>query len=169
MRFAPLRLFGGPMPKKPTAQDAQLLLQLYHIRQETEMRKARHWWLVDFWPESPGDYLKIEMARKTRESNWLRQVVSYWGMAASFVLHHTLSESVFLEQTFSGEMFVVFAKVRPFLKELRKKTLTPDLMRNIEKVILGSPGGRKRLKEVAKRIARRKLLAQTPAKKTRKT
>lgn len=157
------------MPKKPTAQDAQLLLQLYLIRQETEMRKARHWWLVDFWPESPEDYLKIEMARRTRENNWLRQVVSYWGMAASFVLHHTLSERAFLEPTFSGEMFVVFAKVRPFLKVLRKKTLTPDLMRNIEKVIMGSKASRERLKQVTKRVARRKILARTPAEKTKKT
>lgn len=157
------------MPKKPTAQDAQLLLQLYLIRQETEMRKARHWWLVDFWPERPEDYLKIEMARRTRENNWLRQVVSYWGMAASFVLHHTLSERAFLEPTFSGEMFVVFAKVRPFLKVLRKKTLTPDLMRNIEKVIMGSKASRERLKQVTKRVARRKILARTPAEKTKKT
>jgi hypothetical protein len=157
------------MPKKPTAQDAQLLLQLYLIRQETEMRKARHWWLVDFWPESPEDYLKIEMARRTRENNWLRQVVSYWGMAASFVLNHTLSERAFLEPTFSGEMFVVFAKVRPFLKVLRKKTLTPDLMRNIEKVIMGSKASRERLKQVTKRVARRKILARTPAEKTKKT
>jgi hypothetical protein len=157
------------MPKKPTAQDAQLLLQLYLIRQETEMRKARHWWLVDFWPESPEDYLNIEMARRTRENNWLRQVVSYWGMAASFVLHHTLSERAFLEPTFSGEMFVVFAKVRPFLKVLRKKTLTPDLMRNIEKVIMGSKASRERLKQVTKRVARRKILARTPAEKTKKT
>lgn len=157
------------MPKKPTAQDAQLLLQLYLIRQETEMRKARHWWLVDFWPERPEDYLNIEMARRTRENNWLRQVVSYWGMAASFVLHHTLSERAFLEPTFSGEMFVVFAKVRPFLKVLRKKTLTPDLMRNIEKVIMGSKASRERLKQVTKRVARRKILARTPAEKTKKT
>jgi hypothetical protein len=63
----------------------------------------------------------VERARRNRESNRLRQVISYWGMAASFELQGTLSESVFLEQTFSGEMFVSYAKVRPFLKELRGK------------------------------------------------
>jgi hypothetical protein len=110
------------MAKKATAQDARLILQLYHLRQESEMRKARQWWLIDFWPEAANDYLQVETARRTRESNWLRQVVSYWGMAASFVLHGTLSESVFLEPAFSGEMFVIYAKVRPFLKELRKIT-----------------------------------------------
>src|ERR1700676_246182 len=126
------------MPKKPTSQDARLILQLYHLRREVEMRKARHWWLADFWPRDARDYLKVENARRTKESNWLRQVVTYWGMAASFVLHDTLSQKVFLEATFYGEMFVIFAKVRPFLHELRYKTLNPDLMRNIEKVILRS-------------------------------
>ena len=32
------------MAKKPTAADAQLILQLYDLRREAEMRKARNWW-----------------------------------------------------------------------------------------------------------------------------
>jgi hypothetical protein len=79
-------------------------------------------------------------------------------MAASFVLHGTLSESVFLEPAFSGEMFVIYAKVQPFLKELRKITLNPDLMRNIETVILGSETARERLKQVSKRVERRRKI-----------
>jgi len=154
------------MPKKPTSQDARLILQLYHLRREVEMRKARHWWLVDFWPRDARDYLKVENARRTKESNWLRQVVTYWGMAASFVLHDTLSQKVFLEATFSGEMFVIFAKIRPLLHELRDKTLNPDLMRNIEKVILRSKTGRKRLRQISKRVElRRKMLARPAAPK----
>jgi hypothetical protein len=57
------------MPNKPTPQDARLILQLYHLRREAEMRKARHWWLADFWPRRASDYLKVETARRTRESN----------------------------------------------------------------------------------------------------
>jgi hypothetical protein len=156
------------MFKKATPQDARLILELYHLRREAQMRKARHWWLVDFWPENAGDYLKVEMARRTPESDWLRQVVTYWGMAASFVRHDTLSEKVFLDPSFSAEMFFVFAKVQPFLKELRQKTLNPDLMGNIEKVIMGSKTGRARLKQVAKRVARRRKSAGTKTKKGQK-
>jgi hypothetical protein len=141
------------MPRTPSPQDARLVLQLNHLRQEREMRKARHWWLADFWPQKPEDYLRVERARRTRERNWLKQVITYWGMAASFVLHGTLSERAFLKQTFSGEMFILFAKVYPFLKDLREKTLNPELMGNIEKVIMGSKTGRERLKQVAKRLA----------------
>ncbi len=71
------------MRKKRVTQDAQLLLQLDRLRKETEMRKARLWWLDQFWPKNAGDYLKIEMAHGTKESKWLRQVATYWGMAAN--------------------------------------------------------------------------------------
>ena len=41
------------MSKKATAADAQLILQLYDLRREAEMRKARAWWLAEFWPQLP--------------------------------------------------------------------------------------------------------------------
>lgn len=156
------------MPKQAASQDARLILELYRLRRETQMRKARHWWLSDFWPENAGDYLKVEMARKTPQSDWLRQVLSYWGMAASFVIHGTLSKKVFLDASFSTEMFFIFAKVQPFLRELRHKTLNPDLMGNIEKVIMESKTGRMRLKQVSKRVERRRKSQRAKTKKERK-
>jgi hypothetical protein len=156
------------MSKKATSQDARLILELYRLRRERQMRKARHWWLIDFWPQNAADYLKVEMARKAPQSDWLRQVVSYWGMAASFVIHGTLSEKVFLDGSFSTEMFFIFAKVQPFLKELRRKTLNPDLMGNIEKVIMESKTGRVRLKQVRKRVERRRKLQSAKTKQIRK-
>ena len=141
------------MRKKLTTQDAQLLLQLDRLRKEAEMRKARLWWLDRFWPKNAGDYLKIDMAHGTRESKWLRQVPTYWGMAASFVLDRTLSERAFLDPEFSREMFTIFSKVRPFIQELRKQTENPDFMGNVEKVILKSKGARERLRLESKRVS----------------
>ncbi len=60
----------------------------------------------------------------------MRQVGGYWEMAASLVLHGALNEDLFLEGSFSGEMFFIFAKVRPFLKELREKMQAPKLFGN---------------------------------------
>lgn len=141
------------MRKKRVTQDAQLLLQLDRLRKETEMRKARLWWLDQFWPKNAGDYLKIEMAHGTKESKWLRQVATYWGMAASFVLDSTLSERAFLNPEFSGEMFTIFSKVRPFVQELRKQTENPDFMGNVEKVILKSKDAREKLRLESKRVS----------------
>ncbi len=47
------------MPRKPTADDARLILELYNLRREPEMRKARQWWLTTFWPENADDFMKV--------------------------------------------------------------------------------------------------------------
>ena len=49
-------------------------------------------------------------------------------------------------------MFIVFAKVHPFLKELREKAGDPEMFGNIEKVITSSKYGRERLKFMLKRV-----------------
>jgi hypothetical protein len=130
-------------------QDTRLITQLERLRQEAEMRRARLWWHEEFWPRTAGDYLKIEMAHGTRENRWLRQVVTYWGMAASFVLDHTLSEKAFFRREFSEEMFAVFVKLQPFLKQLRQRMRDSEFMGNVEKVIFSSEMGRERLREAA--------------------
>ena len=140
------------MAKKPSASDAQLILKLYDLRREAEMRKARNWWLTEFWPRSADDFLKVAWAMGTQENNWQRQVGGYWGMAASFVLQGALNEELFLRPAFSGEMFVMFGKVHPFLKELREKVGDPEAFLDIEKVITRTKWGRDRLKFMLKRL-----------------
>jgi len=140
------------MSKKPSATDAQLIMQLYDLRREPEMRKARAWWLGEFWPESADDFLKVVWAMGSQENNWLRQVAGYWSMAASFVLQGALNEDLFLQPAVSGEMYFLLAKVHPFLEELREKMGDPQFFANIEKVISGSKFGRERLKFTLKRV-----------------
>ena len=36
------------MATKPTVEGARLILELYNLRREPEMRKARQWWLTNF-------------------------------------------------------------------------------------------------------------------------
>jgi hypothetical protein len=140
------------MAKKPTAADAHLILKLYDLRREPEMRKARSWWLNEFWPENADDFAKVARSMGTPENNWLRQVGGYWSMAASFVLHGVLSEELFVQPAVSGEMYFLLAKVHPFLKELRETMGDPHLFGNIEKVITKSKFGRERLKFTLKRV-----------------
>jgi hypothetical protein len=140
------------MAKKSTAADAQLILQLYDLRREAEMRKARHWWAAEFFPESADDVMKVAWAMGAQENNWFRQVAGYWGMAASLVLHGALNEELFLEPGVSGEMFLVFAKIHPFLKELREKLGDPAVFLNVEKVITRTKWGRNRLQFMLKRV-----------------
>jgi len=140
------------MAKKPTVADAQLILQLYDLRREAEMRKARHWWAAEFFPQTADEFLQVSWAMGTQENNWLRQVLGYWGMAASFVLTGVLNEELFLQPSFSGEMFLIFAKVRPILKELREKLGDQHAFRNLELVATRTKFGRERLQLLTKRV-----------------
>lgn len=140
------------MPKKPTTADAQVILQLYDLRREAEMRKARHWWISEFWPQTAEDFIKISSSFGTQQNNWLRQVSGYWSMAATFVLHGALNADLFLQPAVSGEMFIVFAKVQPFLKDLREKAGDAHMFANIEKVIMSSKFGRERIKFILQRV-----------------
>jgi hypothetical protein len=141
------------MRKRPLNQDAKLLLQLDRLRKEADMRKARLWWRDEFWPGNATDYLKIEAAHGRNESRWLRQVATFWGMATSLVLDGSLSEKALLNPELSQEMFTIFAKIHPFLKQLRKRTDNPNFMANVERFILNSKAARKRLPLEIQRLA----------------
>jgi hypothetical protein len=144
------------MSKKPTSADAQLILQLYDLRREAEIRKARNWWLVTFWPESAEDFMKVGSAMGTQENNWLRQAAGYWSMSASLVLSGAINQELFLDPSVSGEMFFIFAKVKPFLGELRTKMKNPRMFANIEKLITSTKQGREWLKYVEGQVAARR-------------
>ena len=139
-------------PERATAADAQVILQLYDLRRDTAMRKARHFISAEFWPEGAEDTLRIARSYPSEENTWLRQVTSYWEMAASFVLRGALHEGLFFDA--SGEMYCVYAKFRPFLAEIRQKL--PYFLLTVEKVIMNTPEGRSRLERLEKRLARRK-------------
>lgn len=146
---------------KATPADAQLILKLYDLRRETELRKARNWWLVTFWPQTADEVIKVASALGTQENNWFRQVAGYWDMAAAMVLHGSVNESLFIEGGISGEMFFLYAKLQPMLKELRQKMQSPGLFGNVERVVTGSKAARERLKMISGRVeARRKAIAE---------
>ncbi|MGA8103153.1 MAG: hypothetical protein WB869_13425 [Candidatus Acidiferrales bacterium] len=142
------------MPKKKmTHADAQLILQLYDLRREAELRKARNWVTGQFLPHSADDYLKVMSAFGTQENAWLRQVTTYWDMVAAIVLHGGLHEELFFAPGVgSNEMLFIFAKIYPFLKEIREKTQSPMAFAVVEKVINKSQSGRERFALTCKRV-----------------
>jgi hypothetical protein len=146
---------------KPTAADAELILKLYDLRREAELRKARHWWVVTFSPESADDFMKVSGAFGTPENNWLRQVMGYWGIAASLVNRGALNRELFLEPSFCGEMVLIYAKVKPFLKEVREKMKNPQFLMGIESLIMSSKNSREFLKRMEANLSARRK-AETP-------
>ncbi len=148
------------MPKKPTAEDAQVIMRLYDLRREPEMRKARSW-LAGFWPRNADDVIQVINAVNPQENAWFRQVSGYWDMAASFVLRGALNEGLFCDS--GGEMWFILSKVYPFLKEVREKAQTPYYFQRVEKVATRSKEGRERLHMMLKRAEVRRAAAAAKA------
>jgi hypothetical protein len=46
------------MPKRPTAEDAEIIMRLYDLRREAELRKARAWF-AGWWPRSADEIVQI--------------------------------------------------------------------------------------------------------------
>jgi hypothetical protein len=124
-------------------ESADLILKLYDLRREKTMRKARTW-MVGFNPESAQDVVNVLHGEN---GAYFRQVISYWDMAASLVLSGAIDEQMFDDA--NGEHVFHFAKIEPFLAELREmfgpfSRLAP----NLEKLITRSPDAKQRLEAV---------------------
>ena len=139
--------------------DAELILKLYDLRRETEMRKARTFLGFEFWPNSAEDFAKVTAPGSDANRYW-RQGISFWTMAAQLVLHGSLDESLFLDT--AGEMFFYFAKFKPFLADIRKTQ--PDTFKAIEMLINRSDAGKQQLAAFEQRVANAKARMQAAAK-----
>ena len=130
-------------------EEADLLLKLYDLRREKTMRIARDWFFLEFNPESIDEINSVFLGE---HSGHVRMVMTYWDMAAALVNQGAISKELFNET--NGEHIAVFAKVEPFLTELRAN-LNPQFLMNLEKLIDATPDGRQR---AAMARARAKLI-----------
>jgi hypothetical protein len=139
--------------------EAALVLRLYDLRREETMRTARNWYARDFHPESMADIEKVFFGE---HSGYLRMVASYWDMAAALVNNGAIGMQLFNET--NGEQFLVFGKLEPFLNEIRTG-FGPQFLKNLEKLIDATPGGRERAANTRERMkAMRARFAATQAK-----
>lgn len=145
------------------AADAQALMQLYDLRRETEMRKARVWFGAEFNPTSVEDAMAVITDMRSDANRYFRMVTTYWEFAAGMVLHGALNEEMFLDT--QGEMFFVFAKLYPYLQGIREKMQAPEAMGKMETLINKSEASKKKLQAFMQRIERMRAMMATAAKK----
>ena len=147
----------------PTHEDAELILRLYELRREDKMRAARDWFTGSFFPESIDDMRQV-MNGRFQENAYFRMVTSYWDMAASFVEYNAMNGELFLES--SGEMLIVWAKIEPFVTQIRQELNLPGYLMNIEKVTSRSQWAQERLQWFRKRIEQASQRARSSARET---
>ena len=113
-------------PAPPTHADAELVLKLYDLRREPELRRARQFVMSEFWPQNADDYLAILSEFGTQRNAWYRQATSYWEMAASLVVRGVVNREIFVD--WSSEMWMIYGKALPYLKEVRERSGMPGCM-----------------------------------------
>ncbi|MBV9505663.1 MAG: hypothetical protein JO323_11740 [Acidobacteriia bacterium] len=118
------------MANQATFDDANLILRLYELRREELMRKARQWFF-GFAVDNPEQVEKVS-AMGSQENAYLRMVMSYWDMAASFVTSGVLNEDLFLQN--NGELLFVWEKSRGLVENARSRMNNPTYMKNLETV-----------------------------------
>lgn len=115
-----------------TPADAGIILKLYELRTEAVMREARSWVVGEFWPRNMEDYSAIADDPGNPHNAHLRQVISYWEMAAALALHGAVSAELFVDC--NGEGLFLLAKFAHILDAVRAKnpnfmTKTSELVR----------------------------------------
>ncbi len=131
--------------------DGELILKLYELRTETVLRAARAWVGGEFWPTSADEFFAVKNDLGSQKSAYLRQVVSYWEMAASMVLHGALSSDLFVDC--NPEPFFILAKFAPILTEIQAQE--PGYMGKTQQLIEKSQAAASRYEAVRKMVAAR--------------
>ena len=137
------------MSRKPTHADAELLLRLYEIRRDPELRIARKWFLTEFkagaWEEIGERYLS-----HSDEDRWFRMTISYWEMVATMVNRGVLHEELFFDHT--GEDIVTWERCKPWI-EGGRAAIRPTYLRHFEKLVTRHLAYRVKLNAAAARKA----------------
>ena len=114
-----------------TYDDANLVIRLYDLRREEKLREARAWFFANFKPKTMAD-IELLCPRGSDNDARVRQVASYWDMAASFVAAGVLNPELFFAS--NREMLVVAVRFRPVLADIRNAYKDPTFLRNLETV-----------------------------------
>ena len=122
-------------------ESADLLMKLYELRRDPELRAARDWFVHRFHPSSAEEAFAVWMGP---ESAPYRMVTTYWEMAASFVRSGAIDEAMF--HAANTEYVAVIAKLGPYLPELRRLSGDPEYLAQLEALVNGMPGAEARLK-----------------------
>lgn len=134
----------------PDHHDADLLIKVYDLRREASMRQSRHAILREFWPRTWDDVQAVLKPESPLNVAY-RQTGTYWEMVYSFARYGIVHPAFWLEN--NGEGLFLYAKVEPFLSELRLAT-APTVFRNAEWVAKDSPEGREIYERIKARVAK---------------
>jgi hypothetical protein len=131
-----------------TPADAEIILKLYELRTETVMRQARAWMTGEFWPATVEEFDAVQNNREDPHNAYLRQVITYWEMAAALVLHGAVSADLFVDCNAEG--FFILAKLAHILDTIRGKN--PAFLSKTSELINRFAAAAQRYEGIQKRV-----------------
>ncbi|MBV9671095.1 MAG: hypothetical protein JOZ43_09080 [Acidobacteriales bacterium] len=146
------------MASHPTYEDADLILKLYDLRREAGLRRARQWMTHEFWPASAEDIFAVLRDFGSEENQWFRQATTYWEMACSFVNRRIVDRELFIDS--GTEPIFIYAKLRPFVAEVRSST-NPAFIAQLGEYAEGSERTRKIMQYMERGMAQRAEVARS--------
>ena len=131
--------------------DALAIIKLYELRSEARMREARAWFFTSFAPTSGREIVQLMLSGEQQSASY-RMVASHWEVAASLVNNGGIDEKLFLGA--NTEHLVVFAKLQPFINEVREIIGEPDYLMNLEQLAMKIPEIEKKLENRRRMLER---------------
>jgi DNA polymerase III delta subunit len=119
------------MEAHATYDDVNLILRLYELRREQKMRTARDWFARNFKAATLEESNTI-CPQGSEENAYLRMVLSYWEMVASFITSGVLNQELFFQS--GGELLFVWERFRTLLPQAREQYKSPGVYKNLEAV-----------------------------------
>lgn len=117
--------------RKPSHADAELLLHLYDVRREPELRRARQWFLTEFKPSGWME-IKLRYLSHVDEDRFFRMTTSYWEMVGTLVNRGILHPEVFFDHT--GEDIVTWDRCKGWIAEARAD-IRPTYLYQFERMV----------------------------------
>ena len=124
------------MASPPTQEDAKLLLQLYDLRREKVLRRARDFVQQGCKFKNYKDFKK-RYPEGSKERRYVGMALGYWNMACTLVTKGLISEELFNATNF--EHVGLWFKFKPVAEAWRKELKYPDVMRSLETIASRHP------------------------------
>ena len=126
--------------RKPTPADEDLLLRLYEMRREPELRRARQWFLTDFKPTGWME-IKLRYLSHSDEDRRFRMTTSYWEMVGTLLNRGVLHPELFFDHT--GEDIVTWERCKGWIEEARAD-IRPTSLYQFERLVIAHQAFRTR-------------------------
>ena len=127
--------------RKPTHADAALLMRLYEIRRDPQLRRARQWFLHEF---RPGEWseIKARYMSFSDEDQWFRMTTSYWEMVGALVNRGVLHPDLFFDHT--GEDIASWERCKSWVAGARAD-IRPSYLIQFERMVAAHQEYRKQV------------------------